>query len=70
MVYIYVYLLVPVSTRKKKTQKVTEKYLDQPRTPGHRLHAHTHTGCPGKLQHTPRAHPRQSPEPTMKGIPL
>ena len=26
--------------------------------------------CPRKLQHTPRAHPRQSPLPTMKGIPL
>ncbi len=24
---------------------------------------------PRKLQHTPRAHPRQSPWPTMKGIP-
>ena len=28
------------------------------------------TLCPRKLQHTPRAHPRQCPWPTMKGIPL
>ena len=26
--------------------------------------------CPRKLQHTPGAHPRQSPYPTMKGFPL
>ena len=26
--------------------------------------------CPRKLQHNPRVHPRQSPWPTMKGIPL
>ena len=25
---------------------------------------------PRKLQHTPGAHPRQSPYPTMKGVPL
>ena len=30
----------------------------------------TNLACPKKLQHTPRAHPRQSPWPTMKGLPL
>ena len=29
-----------------------------------------HNICPRKLQHTPRAHPRQSPWPTMKGFHL
>ena len=34
------------------------------------FYANYESHSPRKLQHTPGAHPRQSPYPTMKGFPL
>ena len=52
------------------TQASVEQHCNSAKWGNPFLEFRTTTSFPRKLQHTPGAHPRQSPYPTMKGFPL